>query len=62
MIILNRTNSENRDFQYLVFELDNDLAKKNGEKNDFFAQYNKIDQINMLLLASTIIYQLGVVL
>jgi len=50
MIILNRTNSENRDFQYLVFELDNDLAKKNGEKNDFFAQYNKIDQIKYAIV------------
>jgi len=50
MIILNRTNSENRDFQDLVFELDKDLAKKNGEKNDFFAQYNKIDQIKYAIV------------
>lgn len=50
MIILNRTNSENKDFQDLVFELDKDLAKKNGEKNDFFAQYNKIDQIKYVIV------------
>ena len=31
MTILNRTNSENKDFQDLVLELDQDLANKNGE-------------------------------
>ena len=51
MTILNRTNSENKDFQDLVLELDKDLAKKNGEINDFFAQYNKIDLIKNVVVA-----------
>ena len=50
MTILNRTNSENKDFQDLVLELDKDLAKKNGEINDFFAQYNKIDLIKNVVV------------
>ena len=51
MTTLNRTNSENKDFQDLVLELDKDLAKKNGETNDFFAQYNKIDLIKNVVIA-----------
>lgn len=51
MTTLNRTNSENKDFQDLVLELDKDLAKKNGEKNAFFAQYNKIDFIKNVVVA-----------
>lgn len=51
MILLNRTNSENKDFQNLVLELDKDLAKKNGETNDFFAQFNKIDLIKNVVVA-----------
>lgn len=51
MIILNRTNSENKDFQYLVLELDKDLANRNGETNDFFAQFNKIDRIKNVVIA-----------
>lgn len=48
---LNRTNSENKDFQDLVLELDKDLAIKNEEANDFFAQYNKIDLIQNVVIA-----------
>ncbi|MFZ4544833.1 MAG: GNAT family N-acetyltransferase [Saprospiraceae bacterium] len=51
MITLNRTNSDHKDFQALVFELDKDLAKKNGETNDFFAQFNKIDLIKYVIVA-----------
>jgi putative acetyltransferase len=51
MTILNRTNSENKDFQYLVLELDKDLANRNGETNDFFAQFNKIDLIKNAVVA-----------
>lgn len=43
MYTIKRTNSDNPDFQKLVLELDKDLAIKNGATNDFFAQYNKID-------------------
>lgn len=51
MITLKRTNSENRDFQDLVLELDKDLAKKNGDANDFFAQYNKTGLIKNAVVA-----------
>jgi GNAT superfamily N-acetyltransferase len=51
MTTLKRTNSENKDFRDLVLELDKDLAKKNGEKNDFFAHYNKIDLIKHVVVA-----------
>ena len=51
MYSIKRTNSDNLDFQKLVFELDKDLAIKNGEKNDFFAQYNKIDLIKNVIVA-----------
>lgn len=51
MYILKKTNSENIDFQKLVAELDHDLAIKNGDTNDFFAQYNKIDLIQNVIVA-----------
>lgn len=51
MTILIRTNSDNKDFQDLVVELDKDLAKKNGETNDFFAQFNKIDLMRNVVVA-----------
>jgi GNAT superfamily N-acetyltransferase len=54
MIILNRTDSANKDFQNLVLELDKDLATKNGETNDFFAQYNKIDHIKNVIVGINI--------
>lgn len=46
-----RTNSDNVNFQKLVLELDKDLALRNGNSNDFFAQYNKIDLINNVVVA-----------
>ncbi|WP_209391448.1 GNAT family N-acetyltransferase [Chryseobacterium sp. RR2-3-20] len=51
MYSIKRTNSDNLDFQKLVFELDKDLAIKNGETNDFFAQYNKIDLLKNVVVA-----------
>ena len=51
MISVKRTTSDDIDFQELVKALDNDLALKNGDKNDFFAQYNQIDVINHVVLA-----------
>ena len=51
MLTLIRTNSENKNFQDLVLELDKDLAKKNGDTNDFFAQYNKTDLIKNVVVA-----------
>lgn len=49
--MIERTNSDNVDFQHLVLDLDKDLAIKNGETNAFFAQYNKIDKIKHVVLA-----------
>ncbi|KAA2217556.1 GNAT family N-acetyltransferase [Chryseobacterium sediminis] len=40
-----RTDSTNTDFQKLVKSLDATLAEHNGEEDDFFAQFNKIDTI-----------------
>jgi len=48
---LHRTNSENKDFQNLVFELDKYLAKINSDDNDFFVQFNKIDLLNHAVVA-----------
>ena len=49
MYTLKRTNSDNIDFQKLVIELDKDLAIKNGDTNDFFAQYNIIGLIQHVI-------------
>ena len=51
MTNLTRTNSENKNFQYLVLELDKELANRNGETNAFFAQFNKIDLIKNAVVA-----------
>lgn len=51
MTTLYRTNSEDKHFQRLVSELNKDLAKKNGDANDFFAQFNKIDLIHHVVVA-----------
>lgn len=51
MIKLVRTNSDNIDFIELVKYLDADLAERNGEKNSFFAQYNKINMIKHAIVA-----------
>ncbi|AQX10759.1 GNAT family N-acetyltransferase [Elizabethkingia ursingii] len=51
MITINRTDSENKDFQYLIYKLDTNLAERNGEKNDFFAQFNKTNLIQNVIVA-----------
>ena len=45
-----RTTSENNDFVALVKELDADLAIRDGDEHSFYAQYNKIDSINYVLV------------
>lgn len=50
MITIIRTTSENIDFQNLVVLLDKDLKIKDGEDHDFYAQYNKIDKINHVVV------------
>lgn len=51
MIILNRTNSENKSFQTLVQALDADLKIRDGEEHDFYNQFNKTDMINHVVVA-----------
>lgn len=45
-----RTNSDHQDFKTLTIQLDQDLAIKNGDINDFFAQYNKIELIKHVVI------------
>jgi len=47
---LKRTDSTHPDFISLVRLLDADLAKRNGEDNDFYAQFNKIDLIKHVVV------------
>jgi GNAT superfamily N-acetyltransferase len=51
MYRLQRTDSDDHDFQALVRELDKDLAIRNGEDHSFFAQFNKITAIKHVVLA-----------
>ncbi|MBD3749401.1 MAG: GNAT family N-acetyltransferase [Sphingobacteriales bacterium] len=53
MITLLRTNSKNSDFIELVKLLDADLAIRDGaEDHAFYAQFNKIDLIQHVIVAS----------
>ncbi len=51
MIELIRTNSENKDFIYLVRELDIFLNVIDGSDHPFYAQFNKIDAIKYVIVA-----------
>lgn len=51
MTQLRRTNSADKDFINLVVLLDADLAIRDGKDRDFYAQYNKIDQIKYVIIA-----------
>ena len=51
MLDLKRTDSSNQNFQKLVQELDADLKIRDGEDHEFFAQFNKIDKINYVIVA-----------
>ena len=53
MLSITKTNSQNLDFLKLVEALDKELAIRNGNANDFFVQYNKVDFINHVILAYT---------
>ncbi len=46
-----RTNSDNPDFQALVVLLDRDLKIRDGDEHEFYAQYNKIDSIQNVVVA-----------
>ncbi len=51
MYHLQRTDSDNTDFQALVKELDKELAIRDGEDHLFFAQFNKLNAIRHVVLA-----------
>jgi putative acetyltransferase len=51
MAELLRTNSSNIHFQDLVKLLDADLRIKDGDDHAFYAQFNKLDKINHVILA-----------
>ncbi|WP_419489085.1 GNAT family N-acetyltransferase [Chryseobacterium bernardetii] len=48
---IHRTDSHSSDFKNLVKSLDVTLAHHNGDNDDFFAQFNKIDTIKNCIVA-----------
>jgi len=51
MITLKRTNSNDKNFQALVKELDLDLKNRDGEDHAFYAQFNKLIMIKHAVVA-----------
>jgi|SRR5581483_4524937 len=51
MLSLIRTNSSNKDFHELVTLLDADLRIRDGEEFSFFTQFNKLENINYVVVA-----------
>ncbi len=50
MLKLVRTTSSNQDFQDLIVLLDQVLVIADGDEHAFFAQYNKVDTINNVVV------------
>ena len=50
MIEIKRTNSQNEDFIQLVAALDKDLAIRDGDEHGFYAQFNKIANLNHVVV------------
>ena len=50
-MILRRTDSDNTDFRKLVTELDDYLARVDGDEHGYFAQFNGLDKIQNVVLA-----------
>ena len=46
-----RTNALNRDFMELVVQLDKDLKIRDGDDHEFYAQFNKVEKINYVIVA-----------
>lgn len=46
-----KTDSDNKDFIYLVKLLDEDLAKRDGDDHAYYAQFNKIEKIKSVIVA-----------
>ncbi len=51
MLTLIRTDSSQQDFQALVALLDADLRVRDGEDHAYYAQFNKIDQLQQVVVA-----------
>ncbi|HUH33739.1 MAG TPA: GNAT family N-acetyltransferase [Daejeonella sp.] len=51
MIRICRSNSDNLDFRALVVLLDQYLSEVDGEEHSFYAQYNKLDKIQQVIVA-----------
>ena len=51
VVTLKRTDSRDTYFQNLVAMLDSDLAIRDGKDHSFFAQFNKLDSINHVIVA-----------
>ena len=51
MFTVKRTDSESYDFIELVKRLDADLAERDGSEHWFYAQFNKIDKINHVVVS-----------
>lgn len=51
MIKIVRTDSSNPDFLLLVRSLDLELAERDGDQHPFFAQYNKVDSLQYVVIA-----------
>jgi len=51
MISLCRTDSTHPKFVALVKKLDADLAVRDGDEHDFYAQFNKIDALKFVVIA-----------
>lgn len=62
MLTFLRTNSTHQDFISLVRQLDIELATIDGDEHSFYVQYNKIDKINHVIIASKMSYPLLAVL
>lgn len=45
-----KTNSKNKDFQFLVAKLDRELAERDGPDHDFYHQYNGIENLDHVIL------------
>lgn len=50
MTTFQRTNSDNSDFQSLVALLDEDLRARDGDEHSFYSQYNKIVNIQNVIV------------
>lgn len=52
MVTLKRSDASDPDFLALVRLLDADLALRDGEEHAFYAQFNKVDYIRQVIVAS----------